>query len=286
MINNKLIVNKNMLVLALVCLGLLIVTAAFSVTSISNWFGQDEIINVIDNYLNQSQQTARYDLIKLSELAALLSLIQSSEVGVSFFVDIQVGVGQLITSLSSLVIKAIEASLLAISAVEIIKLTVKFSEMITPWIFLTLLVSGTLYGFNHAFIQGNHRYKTVCDSFTKVVVTLFLVFHLFLPYSLYGAAYLSQHLTNETKLENQAALKNLHENMDATHKKEDLKDRAENAIHTFEKIVLDLPQKVEAMTVYYTRHIAMTLFEYILMPIMLFSIAVMTSIWLMRASKS
>jgi len=281
----KIIKNYKMLTLALTCLTLLILTAVLPVVHIISWLGQDSIIISINSYLNESQRIARNDFVKLSELSALLAPLQSSEVGISFIVDVQVGVGQLLESFTKLVVDAAEVSVLVISTIEIIKYSLSLSEMITPWLFLMVLAAGVLYGFNHSFTGGRGAYSLIGNRFVKIVITLFLVLHIFLPYSLYGAALFSKHLIDDSKAANHSVLNNLHQHMGATHKKEGLKDRAENAIHSFEKIVLDVPRKVEAMAIYHARHMAMSLFEFIVLPIALFAIAIITIYGVIRTDR-
>ena len=268
-----------MIAIALGSLIGLIVTG-LALVDVEKWFGQDEIVRVIHHYLTGSEHQARNDLVKLMELEALMVPLQHSVVGISFLVDIQVGVGQMMASFTHLLAEAIVVTLSLISTIEVLRVILDFSEMATPWVWIALLFSGILFGFSHSVIENRGWLTTLGRRSIKLTLGLFLLLHILVPYALYGSAILSKHLLAETKQSSALFLEHLHQQSGAQHKKADMKTRAEAVVDTFEKVTLDLTHRVEGMAVYHTRHIASSLLEFILFPLM--ALAALTGgIWLL-----
>ena len=279
---NKDEINRyKMLAFALICLTILILTS-LSLIPISQWLGQDEMIKYINNYLNESQKISRQNIILLYELKALIAPIQHSNVGISFIVDIQVGIGDILASLNKLISDTIKIDILAISAIEVIKYVIISSETITPWLFASVLLVGTIFGLCHSFSNNYGLHIALCNKITKIIVVLFFVLHILLPYSLFSAALLSKNILNSDKTENRVMLHHLHDEINATHIKGTFKQRAEKSMHSFEKIILDLPHKIESMVIYHTKHMAITAFEFLFLPFVIFIGAVGILRWVIK----
>lgn len=279
---NKDEINRyKMLAFALICLIILLLTS-LSLIPVSQWLGQDEIIKYINNYLNESQKISRQNIILLFELKALLAPIQHSNVGISFIVDIQVGVGDILASSNELISDTIKIDILAISTIEVIKYVIIVSETIIPWLFTALLIAGAIFGLCHSFSNSYGLHIALCNKITKVIVVFFFVLHILLPYSLFSAALLSKSILDSDKTENRVMLHHLHDEINATHIKGTFKQRAENSMNSFEKVILDLPHKIELMVMYHTKHMAMSAFEFIILPIVIFIGAVGILRWIIK----
>ena len=265
--NIVLIKKDKKLLLSVACLLLLILTHALPSSSLGKWAGQDDIIITINHYLDHSETIASEDLTKLLELNTMISPLQSSQVGISLFIDVQIEIGQLLASFTHLLNKAIEVGVLAVSSIGLLKLMINLSETIAPWLFYIMLATGVIYGLVSSFTHNQGRYNEMAARAAKTTLLLFLVLHIFLPYSLYGSALLSKHIIAEQRTENSTALHHLHQHVATPHNKQSLKERAEHNVHSFEKIVLDLPHKVETIANYHTRQTTLSLFEYIILPL-------------------
>lgn len=271
-----------MLFFGLACFILLLLTS-LSLVPTSHWLGQDKIITYINSYLNESQKVSRQDLILLFELEALISPLQHTSTGASSIVDVQVGIGDILSSLHKLISDTADMYIFAISTIEVIKYIIMISEVITPWLFAAVLFVGGVFGLCHSLSDSYGLHIALCNQVTKIVVVLFFVLHIFLPYSLYATALFSKHTIESEKTENRVILHNLHTHMSATHIKGSYKERAETSIHLFEKIVLNLPHKVEAMIIHHTKYMAMSVFEFIILPILLFLIAIGILRWVLKS---
>ncbi len=266
--------NKKLLLFAFICLLLLIANNITFFNLTSEWFGQDKIISVVDSYLAQSEENIENDLIKLAELYSLFSMLQSSESGITFVVDIQIGVGQLLAAFTTAIEKATEVAALSIVIIQIIKLILEFSESITPWLFSILLFSGVIYGLSHSLFNRESEMWPASEKFVKIALVFFVMFHLFLPYSLYGTALLAQKNIADIKSDYQTSLDHLYSQTSAAYKKESLKNKTKRMFQDYERSIIDLPHKVETMVRYHTRHMAVLMFEFILLPIGLFVIGI------------
>jgi len=276
--NKEQISRYIMFFFGLACLSMLALTTLSFIPS-SKFLGQDEIITQIDSYLNESQKLERQDLMVLLELETLLSPMQHSNIGISFIVDVKVGIGEMLRSLNELISDTAKDYIFAISTIEVIKYIIRVSETIVPWLFSGVLFVGAMFGFCHSFSNRYGLHIALCNQVTKIVVVLFFVLHILLPYSLFATALFSKSIIDKDRTENRTMLHNLHKEIKTAHKKEDFTQRAENSIHSFEKIIVNLPHKVELMAIHNTKHIAMTLFEFVILPIAIFLITVVVLIW-------
>jgi len=256
------------LIIGIIFLVILILTS-LSYISTENLFKESDVILYIEEYLNRSLQISRQNLIILLELEALISPIKHSEAGVSFIVDIQVGVGNILTSFNTVINDSIKFYIFGISILELIKYIILFTQSLTKLLLFGLLFIGVIFGLCYGFLYYNAKYYELCNKVIKIFLILFIILHIVLPYSFYATAKLSKSFLHKQKIENKIALHNLHTQMKAVHIKQSIHKRAEQSIHSFEKIILDLPHKVELIIIHHTKNMAMTIFEYIILPVVL-----------------
>ena len=221
-------------------------------------------------FLNHAEREARGNLIKLAEIFAVLKVIESGEVGISFFVDAQVRVGRALAAFSDLVERGIVVSVVAASAAAGLKGLVRLADVVSPLLFKLALPLLATY-FIAASISSTHLVTLVSRVLSEAVVVLFLTAYLLIPYSIHGTGWLTQQITADLKQEGREHLINIHQELkQGEQRRPRIKERAEHAIHEFERTVLHMPQKVSAMSLFVIRHIAATIIEGLVFPIGIF----------------
>ncbi|MFC1748925.1 hypothetical protein ACFL2V_08960 [Pseudomonadota bacterium] len=255
--------------LAAVSLLLLVATTSPAGEFFSDWFQQNNIVKVNVDYLAQSQKDAEHHFVLLAELEAFLAVLQSSQVGISFIANMEVSIGHALEPLSKLVADAAGVTLLATISTEVLMLLLSIAELVSPWLFSLFLAGIVFYGIVRQLNLHIDRANYLSITMIEIVGMLFIVFHLLVPYSIYGAAQTAHYLSSHAKQENWQTLNNMHEDITQNKHKAGLKARAENAIHSFEKATVDISHKVESMARYYTTQLTLVVIEHIVLPIVL-----------------
>jgi hypothetical protein len=279
--NKEQISRWTMLFFAIMCL-ITLILVSLSVIPVSKLLGQDKIITHINWYLNESHKVERQDLIVLLEIETLLSPMQHSDIGISSNIDAKVGVGEILASLNRLISDTAKVYIFAISTIEIMKYIIIISETIMPLLFTGVLFAGVIFGLCHSFSDSYGLHTVLCNQITEILFVLFFVLHILLPYSLFASALLSENIIKKDRTENRAMLHNLNNQIKSTHTKENFSKRAEKMINSLEKTVLNLPHKIELMAMHHTKHLAMSILEFMILPILLFLISIGILRWTMK----
>ncbi len=221
-------------------------------------------------YLSHVERESRGNLIKLAEIFAVLKVIESGQVGISFIIDAQVRVGRALAAFSDLVERGIVVSVVAASAAVGLKGLVRLADVVSPILFKLALPLLATY-FIAASISSAHLVTIVSRVLSEAIVALFLTAYLLIPYSIHGTGWLSQQITADLKQEGREHLNHIHQELtQGKQRKARLKERAEHAIHEFERTAVHVPQKVSAMSLFLIRHVAATIIEGVLFPIGIF----------------
>lgn len=219
-------------------------------------------------YLAREEQASRDVLIKLAEVYTFLEVIRSSDVGVSFLIDINVEVGNLVTSLSRAVDRGMIVSTIAMSSSIILKTLVKLASDISPFLFKSSLLFLSILFLNMALFN-KFILTTLSEACFKTFALLLIVTHLVIPYSIHATELIAHLAIKDLKIENQKHIEDVYQNNSVPQRKGDLKDRAEGSLHLFEKKLTHLPQSIEKTTLFLTYHLALFLIEGIFLPIAL-----------------
>jgi hypothetical protein len=220
-------------------------------------------------YLTQQEENSKEVLLKLAEVYTFLEVIKTSKVGISFFIDVNVQIGNLVKTLSDAAEKGITISTVAMASNLILKSIVKISSDAVPFLFKITLFLLSIYYLNMALFDLYTIGKMIFALF-KIGLALFMLTHIVVPYTIHATSVISHYSLNEIKQKNHDHLDHIYNQHIANKQKSNsLKDNAEDAIHRFEKTMSHLPQIVEKTSTFTVYHLALFLLESIIMPIML-----------------
>lgn len=156
--------------------------------NIAHWGKQDQLININDQYLAERERQDRDNILMLAGINTFLAVLQSSEVGISLFVDVQVTICHSISVLKELTDRAFESTLISMTSIVGLRWILKLADYLAPAIFIIWLMGLSVYLLASwlGLAQGKVGKRALGLSFV-----LFLMLHIMLPYSVYLSSLLS-----------------------------------------------------------------------------------------------
>ncbi len=222
--------------------------------SLENSFEQNALYLSNLKYL----ENLSFDLMsKFSELLAFSSIIDvanTSKLGISFFVDINIEVGQLLENFSDLLNKGMEYLLISLASVEFLDLLLKFFEMVSPLLFKLLMI----YCFAWFFIALFHEkilHLRLAHNIMNLLIGVLIFIHIAFPYSIHLSAELTK--VNGKELEyksskqyfNNITMELSNNKINNNKKHSDLKQHAEHGVSVLKKtMATNLHQKIQQST--------------------------------------
>jgi len=238
---------------------------------IKTMFNQDELIKQNHVYLNEIIKIDSKKFIQLAEIDALLAVLQSGEVGISFIVDIKAKVGQSLSTFGKMIDRSLEVTIASIFVVSLLSILLELSEYLSELLLVTILVLVCLFCFFYVVSSESIRKKFIGNKLLEVLILLFLSCHLLVPYSIHGASYLQHVIFSENIAEKNQNLSNLHESIYQGTQHISFKNRATNDFKKFEAIASDITKKIENSMTYNIEQLLHTFFIAIVIPIRIFA---------------
>ena len=169
---------------------------AFNHLGMINWtldiLGRGFIAEANSVYLHKAKLQMGESIIVLTSLDTAFEVLKSSSAGISFIVDVEVRVGNIVATLQNLTNQALMASLIADGGLIGIELALKLSGMlVAPVLSLTIIMLGL-----HYMARGHWRWMAnISGRISEILVLITLVVHMGLPLVIYGSSLASASLT-------------------------------------------------------------------------------------------
>ena len=265
----KLIKNKTALFFALFLFAFFAAVQSGSFDRFGDKWVNKELVNQNIQYLNLYHQQGIENSVKLSEIYTTLRLFQSAEVGVSFIIKYQVHIGETVAALTKLVEQGIAVSAGTSVITDILKITQELSNFLSPYLFkMTLLAAATFFLFFS--ISRHHHLTKISQIIKEIMIMLFLVSYLVVPYAIHFSAWLGQEVTAQFKQDSQIQMSEFHKTVAKPKKENELKRIAEDAIHELERAIIDVTHVLGVIRNFVIRHLAVVVIDGILMPLTIF----------------
>ena len=230
------------------------------------------------SYLKQAEQEAVSDLLKISEISAALDVVSSSQVGISFIAEFNVTLGHALNELNRGIKRSLEVNMLSAAAIKVIAIIARASEHSHQ-----LLISLCLWSWLFYFVLdiASEHVKVPVSAVRQArvlsgrILILFITFYLLLPYSIHFSALVSQQLHAKIKEDNRTKLDSLHGSLVVKDDKKDsskksFKAKAKSSInHLSTTQAKSIHQKVESLFGYLLISLTITLFDLVIMPIVI-----------------
>ena len=260
--------RRNLIILVLLIASLGLINSP-QVAPIADWFTQDQIYQQNQQYLAQLKHDAQQDFSRLAALTGLLDVAQSSQIGLSFFAEFNVDVGNALAAFTRLVERGAEIAMASTTAIVLLGLLSDMAEAIAPLALQAALVAAIAWYALRVF-HGTEHHQQLARQLTGLTFFIYLLLHMALPYSLHLSAGISQQITAEFRQNNSHSLQQIHLHIMGDNNKQDLKEKAEKSVDKLKKMSsVHINQKVEALSSYVIKNLALTLFDLLLMPALL-----------------
>jgi hypothetical protein len=171
------------------------------------WLGMGKISKSNEAYLKDSFDKSVTGFLVLSGIKSGLAVLEGSEIGVGFNLE----VGDVVQSVYDYVDIAWQTALLGGTVILLTLLLLRSAEMIDHWSFALLLFSMfASYGINWLAPRFARTSKLIREAiFYLIVFTVTL--YLIVPFSITGAAYLSERITRPIIEESHKSFDNIKE---------------------------------------------------------------------------
>jgi len=269
-LNAKPVKSLRFLLLAMICFTLGLTSVSPLSSYISSLFNQNNLVMVNDKYLEGIEKSNRKNLLLLTEIDSLLSVLESSQVGMSLIVDASLKIGKAVTPLSKVVTKAFDLTFISITVTVALRWLLNLAEIVAPVLFfITMIISG-IYGIARAF--GDHVTTTAKSALKclKIFGLGFVCTHLLIPYSIHSVSLLEGILYADIEKQKNTNLHNLHSDLIRHHAKQSIKEKIKHDIKQIENTLLKLPLKVDVLVSYYSKHMMITLLRSSVFPLAIF----------------
>ena len=250
---------------SIVCLLLVAMLLSPVGQEVDNYFNEQPLIQSNQNYLQNLAKKDRSELLLLSEITGFLSLIQSSELGVSFVLDAQIQVGNILNPLTDITQQSFNSTLSSLHLTNGLQKVFILLAWITPKVAICLLLLISFY----CFLKLKSLHSTLKGHMKPIIIniaTLLFTLHLLIPYSLYMSAKIDKALYHSFSMDVQSDLKNLHQTLVSDKNKNGLIEKTEYFIKNLERMLLDIPKKTEALISYHSNQTILTALRIIIMP--------------------
>lgn len=215
-------------------------------------------------FIIESENAATETFLVFSTIKAGLALMQSSSAGVSFIVDMDLQVGQILQSLKEVVDVAWSASLVSMSSLFTMHLITKWSETLTNPLLHIFFVALIAHYLTHHLSPKFYNLSARIGAFCLLLV---LTTHLVIPLTIYSLSVTSKEVS-------EIFAKDAHNEISTQHKDlmiqskagENLRDQASASLKAYENLEGKLDDKLVHMTKYIVQHVAVIVFNMFIFP--------------------
>ena len=258
--------HRNNLIILVLLIGALVLSNSQQFSPVTEWFTQDQLYQQNQHYLGQLKSDAQQDFNRLAALTGLLDVAQSSQIGLYFFAEFNVDVGNALAAFTSLVERGAEIAMASTTALILISLLSDMAETVSPMALQLSLIAAIIW-FAMRLLHATEKHQQLARQLTGLTFFIYLLLHLALPYSLHLSAGISQQITADFRQDNSQSLSQIHLHIMGNNNKQDLKQKAELSVDKLKKMSsAHINQKVESLSSYVIKSLALTLFDLLLMP--------------------
>ena len=172
-----------------------------------NGVGMGRVSNANLAYLEDAFDRSLAGFLVLSGIKSGLAVIEGSEVGIGFNLEI----GDIVQAVYDYVDVAWKTALAGGTILLITRLCLEAVALIDHWCLSAMLVSVGVFLVFLWFLSGHHRMIRIARETTVFLFALTLILYIILPISITGASFLSKKITQPMIEETQTGFEEIHE---------------------------------------------------------------------------
>ncbi len=273
------------ILIIIVIIGAIFLSASGYIDNVPNKLGMENISDSNDKYLKNSFNKAVNGFLILSGIKSGLAVIEGSEVGIGFNLEL----GDVVQSVYDYVDIAWKTALAGGTVILLTRLMLKSVRLIDHWflflMFTTLFFSLIVRWFFPKYFKIARTFKET----TYFLMLFSIALYILLPFSITGAAFLSEKITQPLIQESQNSFESIQEDfsLDAITNKLfpdeqegdgswiselNLKAKYEKTKHRIKELSLYFKEKTRNIAIWTIQLIAGYLFDAIIFPVTFFII--------------
>ncbi len=243
---------------ALVALLLVLTLGASDLMGAGSKMGAGRITDANETYLADASSEALRDTLMLGEVAALLEVLKSTDLGVQLIVSVDVQAGGVLSSLTTAVDWALGAAAAAAVSAEALTFLNSVADQVSAVLLLAALVVFALWMILR-LAPVAAVFRSMGRALTEGMVVLFLMTYLVLPYSINVGGWLGETVAGSIAPDTDVAVEQFH---GATFKSSGLNtdlnfwSNSGNVRSVYEDLTDELPDKVSSLTSYAVQSLA------------------------------
>ena len=246
------------ILIGLIALTLAMVTSTSDLLNLAQITGSERIIAVNTIYLEAAANDGLQDTLLLSELAALLEVIKSTDFGIELIVSVDVQIGEVLSSLTKAIEWAVVAAAAATIAAHALQFVNAVSDSLSP-IFLIATLWAVVLWMIMRLLPCAQLLKSASRTIVETLCVLFLLSYLVMPYTINITGWLSQDLSQGLQTSTASTVQRFHEDtFQGGSLKTDLSywTNSSNVRSAYDEVTSDLQDKVSALTRYALERVA------------------------------
>ncbi|GAB6043672.1 hypothetical protein [Endothiovibrio diazotrophicus] len=259
--------GRRLLGLAVAALALAGFHALGWLTATFDALGRGQLVAADRAYLTQSAEQAGDAFLTLSSLQGGLHLVQSGSAGISFIVDLQARVGDLLTPLVKMVDRAAELSLAGMAANDALGVLLQAAEVVAAPLLGAVLLLLALHALARLVTLQGNRLSRFSGESAELLLVVFLTLYLALPLAVWGASQLSQAFTAPLAAEAHGHFTTLNDHLNAGGRGGDLKGTVHGVIDRYETFSSKLPEKLHLAGEALKRHLVIFALDVVVFPL-------------------
>ena len=245
---------------------------------LDNWLMGD-LLRENTDFLEDAGQRARSMALLLAELHAGLMVLQSSEFGISFFVDANIQLGNIINQLTDIVAYGRNFALFNLVALHIIEKLLVMIQWLTPWLVLVAEAGMIAIVFSDTWISTRNRWHMSFIRFGEGALIIVILLTVIFPLSVNTVSKTSKAVTEALFHDSYHAIEDTRQHILQGDDSVSIKDDASGSLKQFKNIKVKLSDKAGYLTTNMTRYVAVTLLEVFILPILF----ILLMLWCFRS---
>jgi len=237
-----------------------------TLSAVFDYFINDHVFQVDRDYLAESGEKSEKTLEVISGLKSILGLIQSSEGGVSFVIDVNVQLGKLFNVVTELIDISWTISLVSILSILVQEQLLAFSKI---WMAPIVTLFFMLFGLSYGLSAFSSRIGVLLRKLAETGLLLVFVIHLVVPLSIYLTASVSDAFFGDDKSEIHDNYQAISDNLSQLNASASLHEQVKQTITVFSDSRKSVNKDSQSYATLMIKHVVISIVEYVLTPLLL-----------------
>ncbi len=254
-------------------------------TFMTSWLASEGELSIMDKkllgqtyqenhqFISSASDRAQTMLITLSELHAGLMVLQSSNFGISFIVDANIQLGNVLTQLTDLVGHGRNFALYNLVVLHVLDNLLHLTQWLFPWLLLITEIALVALVAADTWLAPKNRWHMSIIRCSESTLAASLLVMVVFPVSVSLVSHSSKAVTELLYHQSYQAIVDTHQHILQNTDKNSIKSEASRSLSQFKTTKVQLSKKASYLATNMARYIAVAVLEVFLLPL-LFSLLI------------